>query len=755
MESTESNNPFSNNENQFKNNDPYSLLNKNSTFSDNIQIESSEKIKPKRPWKKITLTALITMLLITGGAFGSMTYLKYEKYAKQIPLFNLLPADPNFVLTINSNPDSEQIKLLEKNLQKFPGYNLLISKINKDNSSESASQIIKEKTKEYNIDFDQEFRSAFNDKVYVIINDLSPLGSEIQKNALVSMKNAINPYSSQPSSDQMIALSDQQELPKVLGLSTDKSADGEFSIPRLEFIAATEIIDITKAKNLLEKIKAKSSSNVTKLSYAGYEYYEINSPESGTVKIYNGVIGKNWLITSNDSDFKAIIDKATSFSSFSKKEKLPSLIENEQFKDVVANLNSKVNDQSLLSFYVKINFEKFLKKDDCKNDESNSCTSITDYVKYPNDIVMGLDLRSSDDGIGIAITSNKQNVGEIKNSNFAAGIANKFPEQVDGRWADILFEYTDLNNLYYSFKDNNLTPKGIEEWNKALDMVNAMTGFNFETDIMDQINGDSGLVLFSKKGAEPEGVLMVAIKDEKKAYADIEKFTELIKSVMLKQLSSMSSIYENPSYSKNLSAEIVKQKKLIQEQVKSLNSASIKTTQTPDGEIYSFKIPGNEFISFDFSIKNNMLIIGSHYAAVNEVLIAQTNNLKPLNENALYKKAQITNFENGYSQSLIVTQGAVNISEYVMKNIMNMFASISGIANSKENNENNVEIAPKEDDEFFGISSILRTIKFIHSAQTTDGAFTKSNLFLNIENLPAEEKERAQKVLDKIAAEEN
>jgi hypothetical protein len=754
MEPIESDNPFSNNENQFKDNDPYSLQNKHDDFSNNIQIESSENIAPKRPWKKIILIILIMLSLTAGGVFGAMTYLKYEKYAKSIPLFNLLPTDPNLIITINSNPDSEQIKLLEKNLQKFPGYNLLISKINKDNPSESASQIIKEKTKEYNIDFDQEFRSAFGEKVYVVINDLSPLGSEIQKNALVSIKNAINPYNSQQSNDQMIALNDQQESPKVLGLSTDKSKDSEFSIPKLEFIAATEINDITKAKNLLEKIKAKSSSNVTKLSYAGYEYYEINSPESGTIKIYNGVIGKNWLITSNDSDFKAIIDKATSFSSFSKKEKLPSLIENEQFKNVVANLNSKVHNQSLLSFYVKINFEKFLKKDDCKNDESNSCTNITDYVKYPNDIVMGLDLRSNDDGIGIAITSNKQNVGEIKNSNFTTGIAKKFPEQVDGHWADLFFEYTDLNNLYYSFKNNNLTPKGTEEWNKALDTINSMTGFNFETDIIDQINGDSGLVLFSKKGTEPEGVLMVAVKDEKKSYADIEKFTELIKSVMLKQLSSMSSIYENPSYSKNLSPEIVKQKNLIQEQVKSLNSASIKTTQTPDGEIYSFKIPGNEFISFDFSIKNNMLIIGSHYAAVNEVLIAQTNNLKPLNENALYKKAQITNFESGYSQSLIVTQGAVNIAEYVMKNIMNMFASISGMENPKANNETDAKMAPREDDTFFGISSILRTIKFIHSAQTTDGAFTKSNLFLNIESLPVEEKERAQKVIEKMIAEE-
>jgi hypothetical protein len=718
------------------------------TYTSEPETNQTAPAPKKSNLKKILLLVFLLLVLSSSGVWAFFMFTNFEKYAKPIPILSLLPNDPNFVLIINSNPDSEQINVLEKNLQKFPGYQSLTKDFSNDSSSKSFTKIIQDKLKKYNIDFDQDFRNAFSDKTYVVINDLSPLGNELQKNTTVALMRGINSMHSLPSdnsSDNKAIALNNNTSSAVLGDSTEKITYADFVMPTLTFQAATEIKDLSRAKKLLEKIQQNTTNKTTKNSYNGYDYYVVETGNATYSKIYNALIGKNWIVASDENDLKNSINIAKSLSllNISKQKNTLSLADNEKFKSVNDNLKSNISGDALVSFYLKLNFEKFLKPKKCEGSTNTTCDSITSYIKYPQDIVAGFDIRSNQDGIGITMLSNKQNTSGIKNSKFINGMVSHLPAKVDNRFTDVLFEYSDPNNLYYSFKQNNLTEKGLEEYNKILKMGSDILGINFEADIVDQLNGESGFALFTAQGAEPEGVLTFKIKDTQKTYAVIEKIITTLKTAMLAQFASYQNIpqkYQTPE-SKQYGKEI-------NEKIKSISNAKIIPTITESGTIYSFKIPDIKILSFDFSIENNELLIGSHYNAVKSLLDSSKNKGVSLSENVLYKKAQSYSAPEGYSQAFIVSQGIVNIIDYVINNTSSLLSGASGVPNQE--NELQKEAPASMDDSLIVTESILKTIKFLHTSQSVSGEFFQSATFFNLEALPQAEKDRAEKSIEAL-----
>lgn len=685
--------------------------------------------KKRLPWKKILIVVVLALLLIASFAAAGFGITQYQRYGRLLPVESLLPEDPNLVMIATINPNDEQFTLLEANLKKFPGYEQLKKEIDPAGQGKSVSELLQEKIKKYSIDFQKDLAPALADTGIIVINDLGPLGSSLEKNALLLTKRM------QTKDENAIALSDS---PSVLGEETEK-----VEFPTLDFIAAIEIKDIKKANETLEKIKTDGQHELEKRTFEDYFYYAAtikpkdSSDKPPYQKLYVGLIARNLIITSREGELEAIITKSKQqelLSEITNKQQSKSLLDNKDFQTIREKLKEGTTKNSLIASYVKLNFNTFFKRDtECAGEE---CESITDYVKYPNDIIMGFSATNDVDGIKFNLLSNRQDLTGVKNIAFASAMSARIPEKVNDLWADIFWEYGNFNDFYYNFKKNNLTEKGLSEWSEALKPINEALGINFEQDIIDQINGISSTSIFTKKSGEPAGVVVVTIKDEEKMYKTIETVTESWKKLVSAQLTRIAEM-KLQSNSKEFLAYQSKAKTMLT----NITSAKITPTETANGKIHSFKVP-NTLISFDFSLKDNELIFGSHYAVVEALLQKNSNTLA---QNSLYKEALPHAQQEGFAQSFIVTQGVVNIVTYFTNNMYRILSSAMGAPS-----DDSAEAAPeKENESLFAFGAILRTVKYIHATQSIQDKFTQSSLFFNIKELPAEEKKRAEDIIAK------
>jgi hypothetical protein len=259
------------------------------------------------------------------------------------------------------------------------------------------------------------------------------------------------------------------------------------------------------------------------------------------------------------------------------------------------------------------------------------------------------------------------------------------------------------------------------------------------------------------------------------AVESMKKVVEIIKANYLKSYSSgnLNILGVTDSLlTPELKGQIAEEEKEYKELLDKISQSQITETQTPDGKIYSYKLPidtlyGNP--SFDFSVEDNLFIMGSHYAAVESLLREIKNNSEAkMADNEYYKKG--TRYPDAYSNTYIYTQGIWHFIEntLVATRKKAQDASVKSWKASEEtrkticedaaNKNDSMCISPPSlpsyptadsaDDTQFAIESIFRTLKFVNFSKALKDGYSRSAIFLNIEEIPKEEKERAMKILE-------
>lgn len=691
--------------------------------------------KKSTPWKKIALI-VVAILFISGSVAAGMYGLNtYQKYGRALSTLSLLPENPNLVIIATIDAKAPQYVQLEQHLQKFPGYALFKRKLEEKENAQSIAQLEQKRLEKYGVDFEKELKPALGSVGYIVINDLSPWGSKLQSSALAYLEKT-------PQEPKPLALN-TQDLPgaKILGEETEK----DDSLPRVEFIAAIEVTDLTKAQEILKKIKEKKEYPITEKKEYGYVYFETHGAKTDSEatyeKVFAAVLGKNFIVTSSEDEMRAAIQRAyqqETLQSLTNKQTRASLDDNADFAKVQKSLDDTSAD-TLASAFIKVNFEKFFgQKNDCTG---SSCERITDYIRYPDDIIVGLKAQANTDGVRFRAITNKQNLTGVKNIAFPT--PERLPEAANGLWNDVLIEYANPAEYYNNFKKNNLTEKGLQKLDEALADANKELGINVEEDIINQMVGNASFTLFTKKVTEPQGAFIVQIKDKDRMLQTIEKITERYKETYRASITEMLSMMNKYG----TSPEYAKYKEKLTKKLAAIDQAKITTTPAGTDTIYSFKIP-ETFVSFDYTIHENELILGSHYAVVTALL--EKNPEKTLANNTLFKETLAYAPKEGFAQSFIVTQGIVNTVTYLMQKLIGELTT----SFSSDENASATQAIQELDNPWYAYLAVLRTIKSIQGSSTVNEPFTESTAFFNIKELPAEEKARAEKFFEDMAEKE-
>lgn len=715
---------------------------------------------------KFWIAGIAAFFILSGGIAWGMSL--YEHYLRVLPIESVLPADANVVVKITIDPDGEQFKLLESNLEKFPGYTLLKKKLDKAGEGKTVSQLIQDKVKERGLDFQSDIKPVISDQAYVVIPDASPLGKNIQNEALLTFDAQKNNFlaSTDPDNRENV----------VLGDSTEKATP----IP-MDFIVAAEIINKGKAKEVLEKLQKDNRYAVTTKTESGYTYYELKAQEVSEADpsyinyavTYHVLLGSNWVFASREDYLKQAIaatKKQQIFSGFFSKTSVSSLKDNQDFQKVSSDLGNKDGDD-LLRVYYKLNFSDFFGRRDCPGDD---CSGVSDYIKYPENIIAGFLVRVEEEGIAITTESNGTSLGDLQNVPAEKSLAQVVPSQIDQRWTDVFFEYGNLKDLYYGFKKNNLTEKGLTEWNDTISQIKDISGIDPELNFIDLIKGNSTLMLFTKKSDAPEGAAIFEITDPEKMNDTMHKLVEAIKKTQMESYAIFLDLDEESNFDLSYNPQYAKMDEQMQEMQKKYQAAfdrvknsSIQETTLPEGKIYSYSIESPKTssllpaysVTLNYSLEDGRFIFSTAYPAVQSLLASLKDGSQEtsLASSDSYKSASRHYAPQMYANAYVFTQGICNSVEYFyykfsdnLNSVRTELCSQQERDDCQKQQEQMLEAKKKWDDSVFAGLAVLRTLKLTGGYNAMADKSIKSAWFLNIVEIPKEEKARAEKILEQL-----
>ena len=721
--------------------------------------EEEDELKQKSSKiKKYAITGIVIIAAFAMSAGGLWGMELYDKFLKSIPIEEVLPGDAEAVLLINLNPDSPQYVLLDEQFKKFPGHGKIMKEFDDVGEGKTLSQFFQDKLKEHGLDFQADIKPVLGETGYVLIPNLKPIESEFQKRFSwlnQGTRSFAKDYFALNDDPEKIAFDLTGQNTRVLGMTSDyfMTADMDTSIESIDFIIASEVKDISEAKQVIEKIRSNTDAyEVSEKDHQGYQYFKVtnlqnDSGEESLVNIkdtYHALVGQNWIMATREEDIKRIVENRKSEHTLTKiipfrkveADTFEPLARNDQYQGVLNDLRAQNQDtgSGLITGYYTLNFNDFFKPGQ-SSDELG--TSYTDFFKYPDRLVGGLMIKAQEDGIVFRSTSNQFTLEDTDNILFDEGLVGEIPYQLDNRWADVFFEYDNVKSLYYSFKRNNLTKEGLDTWNETRQGLNAALGIDLERDLVDQLTGALAVAVYTRKGLEPEGVVIADIENKDKVLSTIGKLIELGKQTY-SQMSPYAICFDP-----NVSAELQKdsfcdqlqldkaQRKILEEQAAQIMNSSLVETQTEFGTIYSYKLPGTSF-SFDFGFKDQQVVFGSHYAIVEASLRDLGKNPDAsIAKSKEYQLVASNVYPEGYSKVCVNSLGLWNSIEYYAAMLM-------------------PDQTQNDRDMMSAMGSIVKTINLFGGADTIskERKDTMSSIYLGIKELPKEEREKAEQFIN-------
>lgn len=180
------------------------------------------------------------------------------------------------------------------------------------------SQIFQDKLKEKNLDFMEDIRPIIGERAYAIIPDALNLRDNLKKEAILSQEKVKRYVASSMSNSKFSKTGEEK---KVMGESSEKdfSISKDDPLQSSDFILASEIKDLKKVKEVLEKIKKDENYEIVEKKFDGYKYYEINLKKGEEKekylklkKTYHIISGGNWVFSSNEEYIKDSIKRKKS-----------------------------------------------------------------------------------------------------------------------------------------------------------------------------------------------------------------------------------------------------------------------------------------------------------------------------------------------------------------------------------------------------------------------------------------------------------
>ncbi len=770
--------------------------------------------KSKSGLKKALLFSGIFLLavgLLVGAAWGAMFY---EKNFKEVAIEEVLPGDVNVALKINTDIEANQYQLLNENLKKFPGYDLLKKDLDEAGEGKSPAEFIQEKLQEANLDYQSDIKEVLKNEAYVLIPNIEVVSRNIQKK-VVRIKESFPGITNQSSprgpglggglSEKTLAQAEDYYFPNP----GSGSAEDEELEP-MDFVMGSRIKNLEKAKEVIEKLKAKTDDDieVKEKEYLGYTYVKVSTPQDEDEKLsflntqntYHAVLGGNWIMATKEDYIKESIEYRQSKNKFDFNSLNPlaeeldlltegkqSLGEDQKFQAAMSEVLGE-EEEYLISVYFNIDLERLMSSlEPGSSLPKPGGYNPPDYFNHPTEMIGSFVIRVEQDGIVIRqLASNQIIADSVSNYPFKEGTVEILPSRLNGKFADVYFSYANIKELYYSIKKNYLTDEGRDKLNEIRNEAAATIKFDFETDLIDQFNGELAGVMYTKSQEAPEGALLVEVEDKERMVQVFSNLIEVGKAVYLEQsqsgldrvkmmCSSSSSAPNNGLYSRqsfyspeSCDQMIAKQQKMID----LITNTRLQETETALGKIYSYKLPLKDMsegmlpfdFSFDFGFWEGKMILASNYATVGKLMEEfSSDKEEKLVQNENFQKAvQRLGVNEGYSKGYIRPYGLWNVVEYVYYESQRHYEQQATVAEESEENSLSGSMTPvspleaaltpsaqEMEEQALAISKIFKTLNAVTGVNTIvrEGEYVKGTTFFEIKELPADEKEEAEEIL--------
>lgn len=600
--------------------------------------KSSNPLPKSRTWLK-WIVGLGALLIVLGAILLGVYY--YDLYKKKSEITELLPGGAHIVMKIQINADAAQYTHLENVMERIPGYHLFKKRIDKTGSGKTLSEHVRETIRSYNLDYDDDIKTVLGDEAIVVLPDILELSRNL-RDRVPFLPNQITTITSdeqkQSFLSRFLTTTEAFTIPSD-SLSTDLDSGAE---PPLEadFLMSAQIIDLDQAKNVLKKMQSDEARyTVDKKKAHGLPYVRLQEKIDGQNSLigigdmYHTIIGGHWIISNNEQLMTDTLARKSAlgwFAFLSKKPSQDALRNDDTFNSVDSVLESK-DASNLFSVFVNVNMKEL---SDALTHGDNQNT-LSEYFNYPERYIAGFAVEVDEKGFVMRSVTEDTSVAnqDFTNTPISEGLTQKIPANLNEKFGDFYIEYDNIKDLYYSFKNNGLTPKGIQKLNEVRDDIATEIGIDYETDIIDQIAGGVASVLFARSGQAPEGAILMEVVDPERMRLSMEKAIEVFKE------STIEKVRSDAEFCKEYNELLINQESEydqfsdqsffapqecpdVEQQVQAIRDSSIVETQTGAGTIYSYKSPENTDISFDFGFQDSIMIAATNFATVESVFVA-------------------------------------------------------------------------------------------------------------------------------------
>lgn len=752
------------------------------TPDSSIQIANGSPLEDHERTAKVAMVkraliiggSLLFLLVVVGGYFGLDAK---DIYLTKVPLENILKGDGEVVVSLNSDTDFQQYKFLDDNLRKFPGYKLIEKELDDVGEGKTMSQAFQDELAAHNLSFDEDIRPVIDNKTLVVIPTVKPLTNELQKFTFNIGKKAKHALRLRELEGEVVSAEDalasgeiaEAGKIKVLGLTSDFYAEGmsenEKKAEPVDFVIGAGVKSLRKAKQVLEKIKGDTAKyDVSEVKFKGYTYYKVtrklseedlNELLSSVKDTYHALIGHNWVMATNEADLKEMIsarkeNHTLSKLAFWKKPEInmKNLASDGNYNVIKKDLTVKAQE-GLISVYLKTNMNDLAPS-------ANPEFKQKQFFKTPEeDLLLGLLLRVTPDGLVLRAASNQMNLSGIQNTPIETGLIQKMPQKVANRWTDVYSETANVKDLYYNFKKNNLTKDGVDALNEAREGVKEMVGvdFDFEADLIDHFSGNAAFTAFTARGLAPHGSFIVEIDDDVAMLESVNKIVDIVKNIqllpyqMMMQPPMTNSSLADPSMQDSMTSTPpsfempAEMKQMYEDKIKAIQESGLVEMQTDAGSVYVYQIPGMPELSLSCAFSEGKMMMGTNQDVVvdlvkefgvgNTVKLTKTEDFSRITQNI---------HSEGYAKSIIVPLGLWNGTSYYMEQM----SSAMGYGMQEEDKE-----------VINAIGTFVKTINAISAIETVsptseDRSLAKSAIYIDIKEVSAEEKEYAERILEKL-----
>lgn len=700
----------------------------------NMQSQFSGDNPGRRQQRRALKIALwvVGIVFVFGGVVAGAIwgYMRYERVYVSVPTETLFPKENDLVVRVAIQKEAPQVVLLQKTLEKFPGYAYLRKEMDKTGEGKDADESFLDAWRETGLNFTEDILPALGDTAWLVVPDLHPVEQLVGQELGMAEENA---------RDRLAFEANDQSGGQVLGQSSDRvrsteSTQKNIHIPALDFMVASPISDMQKALSVMEKFGTeKDRYRVTKVSYKGYTYADVfdtkfEAQEQGSdtsqlrlnaSRTYHALLGGNWVSASRDDWMKEMIDRRASRSMFSFSQEAPSLEQNTSYTTVADSLDA--DGESLLSAYYKWDA-----KTTCGMGEFCSYGIKDQGIREG-----GVSLRLSEDGLIMRSYVSKDSQELKQQSNkYADGLAREIAKNIEGRWGDVFMEIPDSQGAYYDFKRNFLTDKGLEQWDRYIQEGRSVFGVDVERDIIDRMAGSAGFVLYTSKSAFPAGAVLLQIDQGDMLVRKILDSLKRSQESMYAQYEEMCRIPENKAFCQNIA----------------IPQISFEEREVSGGKVFRNVTNGisvEEALASPFEIcggtrTDGSLTVVTSSCALAEQLVSGIAPESSLAQDAEYSRAQDIVGESGYSRVHMVPLGMFYAFSGAYTAIISQFESqespVSGVDADAQGAEDMRMVIE-------GLEGIMKTLPSFTSQQETQNSGT---IFVHIKELPADEKSRAE-----------